>query len=134
MNEVLETKAMKILVVDDVPSARKVLVRMLNSLGFKDLVEVSSVTEALDAISSKPIELIISDVHLKDGMGTDILSKLQEAGERIAPFIFVTSDMEKETAVKAINLGAGSYLLKPFSPANLELKIKECFKGNEASN
>lgn len=119
-------KSIKILVVDDVPSARRVLVRMLRTLGFADLIEVSSVTEALATVSTSPVELIIADVHLKDGMGTDILSKMQEDGAAPIPFLFITSDMEKETFIKAIKMGAGSYLLKPFSPTNLESKIKEC--------
>lgn len=122
------SKELKILVIDDVPSARKVLGRMLNMIGLSNLTEVSSVQEAVETLKSgQAFGLVISDIHLKDGKGTDILETVNALEEKL-PTIFVTSDMEKSTFLAAMDKGASTYLLKPFSPPQLVTKIKEAFK------
>ncbi len=122
------SKSTKILLVDDVPSARKILSRMLRMLGLTELVEAGSVQEAIEKLTSDTqIDLVISDIHLKDGKGPEILDTLLSLGKNI-PTIFVTSDMEKATFQLAVEKGASTYLLKPFSPIQLVMKIKEAYK------
>ena len=120
-------KEAKILVVDDVLSARKIVVRMLSHLGFKSVIEAESVASALAKVEAEKFDLVIADVHLKDGLGIDLLIKVKgENPKPPMPFLFVTSDMEKETFKNAVQLGASSYLLKPFTSANLIGKLREC--------
>ena len=119
---------LKVLVIDDVMSARKITIRILNKLGISDVKEAESVSQALNIIESDEFNLIVSDVHLKDGKGTEIIPQLKESPKaQNLKTIFITSDMEKETFVNAIQQGVTTYLLKPFSPELLSEKITSLF-------
>jgi len=119
------TLSKTLLVVDDIPSARKIVVRILSKLGFKQIKEASSIAEATLAIDNNYLGLIITDVHLKDGEGFALLDELKTR-ERAVPIIFITSDMESDSFEKAKKLGQKiGYLLKPFSPHVLASKIEE---------
>ena len=112
-----------LLVVDDIPSARKVTMRFLTRLGFKSIKEASSRAEAAEVITNTYISLIISDIHLKDGMGFAILDTLIEL-ERSIPILFITSDFDESAYEAAQSYGRKiDYLLKPFSPESLSEKI-----------
>ena len=115
-----------ILVIDDIPSARKITQRMLEGLGFTKIVQASSLEEAKKLISDTYLGMIISDVHLKDGKGTDVFTILKEL-ERSVPVMMITSDMEATTFKEAVENGASHYLLKPFSAQHLAEKIEQVF-------
>ncbi len=120
------SRTLPILVVDDVPSARRIVIRMLATLGFKNVTEVSSVTEAMKSLGGDSFGLVISDLHLKDAKATDLITQaraLPNHGK--TPFVVITSDMDKESFAEALEKGASSYLLKPFSPTALVEKLMQ---------
>lgn len=128
MSESESNSFLKVLVIDDVSAARKVTVRILKKLAISNIHEAESVSQAMSLIESNDFNLIVSDVHLKDGKGTDLLPLLKEnpKAENLKT-IFITSDMEKNTFVNAIQFGVTTYLLKPFSPELLSDKILSLF-------
>lgn len=114
----------KILVVDDIPSARRVVIRMLSLNGFTNYIEAGSLAEARQALGSDTFNLVISDVHLRDGKGTDLLRHIEDTNPKL-PVILVTSDMDKGTFDEASKIRVTAYLLKPFSPTSLLEKINQ---------
>jgi response regulator of citrate/malate metabolism len=120
-----ERKAeVKVLVVDDVPSARKVTVRMLARIGFKNFIECNGITDSIEHLKNSNIDLLVSDIHLKDGLGTDLI-KMLDGTDRLQYLrtIFITSDLDKKELLESLDCRAMDYLLKPFSPTALEEKI-----------
>ena len=122
-----ERKAeVRVLVVDDVPSARKITVRLLAKIGFKNFIECEGVTTAIDHLKNSNIDLLVSDIHLKDGLGTDLI-KMLDGTDRLQYLrtIFITSDLDKQELLESLECRAMEYLLKPFSPTSLEEKISK---------
>jgi CheY-like chemotaxis protein len=119
---------LRALVVDDVPAARRVAVRLLQKIGVKEIHEAAGVQDALKIIEAEPINLLLSDVHLKDGKGTEILTSLADSPrKKQLKSVFMTSDMDKATFLEALEQGVSTYLLKPFSGESLEEKLKTLF-------
>lgn len=115
---------LEILIVDDVPSARKVVSRFLSSLGFDHLSESGSGQDALDLLQQREFHLVVTDLHLKDMLGVDLLIKARErAGNQDLPFLVITSDLEKESFEKVAREPFISSLMKPFNRNQLTKKI-----------
>lgn len=105
-----------ILVVDDVPAARRIVTRMLAGQGYKSVQEAGSVSDGVRLASTEPFELVIVDVHLKDGTAIDLIKKVRETKGADAPgFMVITSDLDVETFADVAKQGITSYLLKPFN-------------------
>ena len=129
MAELYNKKEVQILVVDDIPSARKITVRLLNKLGFTNISECEGVSDSLDKFNGQKFDLLVSDVNLKDGKGTDIIKGIEGSGQlAMLRTLFITSDLEKKEFLEGIQCRAADYLLKPFSPGTLEGKINELYQ------
>lgn len=120
---------MKILVVDDSGTMRRVIVGSLNSLGYSDVLEASDGLEAqLVLDENKNINLILVDWNMPNMNGYELLQvvKKNETFKRI-PVIMITTEAEKENVLKAIRAGASNYIIKPFVKEILAEKIKATF-------
>ncbi len=118
-------KALRILVVDDVPSARRIVVKLLQKLGFTQVTEASGGREALTLLEGGETNLVICDWQMPDMEGIELLSCMRKS-ERLAqtPFIMITSNVERENVVAALDAGASDYILKPFNFATLSAKVQ----------
>lgn len=114
----------KILIVDDLGSARKILRRLLHSLNYEDVVEAQNGEEALAKIDSQPFDLIISDWEMPKLNGIELLRGLR-SNERHnkLPFIMITSINSKEAVVTAAGLKVSDFIAKPFNVTILADKI-----------
>jgi two-component system chemotaxis response regulator CheY len=104
---------------------------MLSALGYKTVTEAQNIADALKTLESKPFQLVITDLHLKDGLGTELLDKIRAhptLKEKNIPLIVMTSDMDKDSFNQAREHGITSYLLKPFSPSLLAERIAAAVK------
>jgi|HubBroStandDraft_4_1064222.scaffolds.fasta_scaffold42427_2 DNA-binding NtrC family response regulator len=121
---------MKILIVDDQRSARRVLRLMLAALDGLEIGEASSVDEALTFVQRTPPDLLLLDIRLssdaRDRGGLDLLRKLRAMGSNI-PAIMVTSLVELEEIREAMRNGAQDYVLKDELCAEMILPIVEGF-------
>ena len=116
----MDTTNIKVLVIDDIASARKIVVRLLGKLGISNVFSAEKGEEAIDLAIKEEVDLIISDLHLKDMDGIDVFRGLQEANDDFkVPFIVMTSDMNREEFDRVIQEGVSAYLLKPFSLKDL---------------
>lgn len=120
-----------VLVVDDMPSIRKILIRTMSSIGFKNFLEASNGDEALKIIKTKnpPVGLIMSDWNMPVCSGLDFLKKMKSDSEIGAiPFIMVTSESDKAQVVEAIRAGVNGYVLKPFTPEDILARLQDAYK------
>ncbi|MFC0686508.1 MULTISPECIES: response regulator [Sphingomonadaceae] len=120
--------AIKVMVVDDQTSMRAMIRRALQDLGFKDIRDKGSATEALAAVKSDRVHLIISDYNMPEMDGLEFLEAVRKddvIGKTV--FIMLTGSADKEVVQKAAALGVNNYVVKPFAPAALKEKIERVF-------
>lgn len=118
----------KVMVVDDQTSMRAMIRRALQDLGFKDVRDKPSATEALAAIRSDRVHLVISDYNMPEMDGLQFLEAVR--GDPVigkTVFIMLTGSADKEIVQKAAALGVNNYVVKPFAPAALKEKIERVF-------
>ncbi|MDG2534000.1 response regulator [Sphingomonas sp. HITSZ_GF] len=120
--------AIKVMVVDDQTSMRAMIRRALQDLGFKDVRDKPSAPEALAAVKSDRVHLIISDYNMPEMDGLQFLEAVRtDAVIGKTVFIMLTGSSDKEIVQKAAALGVNNYVVKPFAPAALKEKIERVF-------
>lgn len=122
---------LRTLVIDDVSAPRRILKRLLNSLGVSSVDDAANGTEAVEKIESTQYQLIISDFHLGDMTGLEILIKARSnsAYENV-PFVMVTSDVDKDDLIRSKKAGVSGFLLKPFTLDSLSDILYEAFESH----
>ncbi len=110
----------RILVVDDDRSIRHVLTRYL-TLEHYDVIPAANAEDALTAIREDAPDLVLLDVMLGDDDGLDLLEQLRATST--VPVILLTGKSEESDRVMGLKLGADDYVVKPFSPAEVEARI-----------
>ncbi|MCF7811636.1 response regulator [bacterium] len=115
-----------ILVVEDEPVERKLLVKVLQALEY-EAIEAENGQQALDLLSEKNIDLILTDVLMPVMSGIELLEKLREAGHKL-PVILMTG-FEAGDAQKAMDAHEGSaVLMKPFRLKELQEQVEIALK------
>jgi two-component system chemotaxis response regulator CheY len=115
-----------ILVVDDSGTVRSVVRKLLAQLGYKCIDEASDGEAALEKISEKHFDLVISDWNM-DPMSGDVLLQRVRADKKHAnlPFIMMTADSTIDKIVQARRAGVSCFINKPFRAEGLQAKISE---------
>ena len=118
---------LRILVVDDVPSARKVLVGLLRKLGYDRIAEAQTGEEAVSKVNAVDFDLVIADFHLPD-MNGDMIAKAvhQKNSTTKTQFILVSVDEKSDLPLVFDALDA-AFLAKPFSVSELEQTLRSVF-------
>ncbi len=112
---------MKILIVDDEALALSRLKRMLNTLGYDDVIEADNPSDALEAVKNTPFDLVLLDINMPEMSGLELGYELRYHQKDLA-IIFQTA--YNEHALKAFDIGAVGYLVKPFSIEQLKETIE----------
>jgi two-component system chemotaxis response regulator CheY len=122
--------SLKVLIVDDSKSIRGVIKKTLTAAGFPvdELWEAANGKEALDLILENPVGVVLSDLHMPEMDGLELLRTLNQMGQVPPCFILVTTEGRKEQLREAVSLGARGYVTKPFKPEALR-KILSLFVG-----
>ncbi len=110
-------KTIRILVVDDEQSVRKVLSQVLRDDGFT-VTEAADGEEAIAAFEEKPFHLVITDIVMPGVDGIELLEKIKKRNPE-TQVIIITSHASMDTAIQALRCGAYDYLFKPFEDINL---------------
>lgn len=119
-------QSIRILIVDDMMTMRKLLAKNCRDLGYKDLIEAADGKLAWEALqaASPPIGLIISDWNMPNVTGLDLLKRVRgDQRFQKLPFILVTAESEQKQVVEALTAGVSNYLVKPFSKNSLYEKL-----------
>lgn len=114
-------KNKRILLVDDEQALLDMVVSILKSEGFTNILTAKNKKEALSLAATSQPELAILDVMLPDGNGFQLMEQLRENGEY--PILFLTARGEDEDKFKGFGLGADDYVVKPFLPKELIFRI-----------
>lgn len=123
--ELLElAKTMKVAVVDDSRTLRKLLIRELNTMGITDISEAGDGNEALVLLREKTPDLMLLDMEMPELDGLGVLKVVKSSPElNYLPVIMVSSAEQFEKTVECIQLGADDYLPKPFNPVLLRARV-----------
>lgn len=121
-------KDMLILVVDDFVTMRKVVKSCLRQLGFTNIEEAEDGEKALAKLKANNFQLVMSDWNMPVMMGLDLL-KAVRADPVIGkiPFVMITAESQKENVIEAAKAGVSNYIVKPFSPDQLQSKLEAVF-------
>ena len=120
---------MKILVVDDFQTMRRIVRGVLKELGFTNVVEADNGVRALEILKGGKIDFIVSDWNMPEMTGIELLKTIRAATEwKDLPFLMVTAEGKSEQVLEAVKNRVNNYVIKPFTPATLEEKIKKIFE------
>ncbi|MGQ9745207.1 MAG: response regulator [Dissulfurimicrobium sp.] len=119
----------KVMIVDDFATMRKIVKNILIQLGFKNFLEADDGSTAWDLLQKEEVNLIISDWNMPKMSGIELLKKVR-ADERFVnlPFIMVTAEAQKENIIEAVKARVTNYIVKPFTPETLSEKIEKIFQ------
>jgi two-component system chemotaxis response regulator CheY len=122
-------KNMPILVVDDYPTMRRVLKNCLCQLGFKNIHEAENGQVALEKLESSKFQLVISDWHMPQMAGIDLLKAVRSSDRlKEMPFLMITPEAHKDqNAEIAQTAGVSNTIVKPFTATALEKKMEAIF-------
>lgn len=119
-------KNKSILLVDDEPQLLKMLETIFKKDGFNHIVCASTFTEAMSILTKKIPDIAILDVMLPDGDGFSLLNEIKRI--RDIPVLFLTAKGEAEDKILGLGLGADDYVVKPFLPRELTLRLNTILK------
>ncbi len=114
-----------ILIVDDEPTNVRLIRKVLQQSGFRNILHTTNPLDVADIIARHEIDLAIFDLMMPELTGTDLISILQKTlGDLCPPIIILTATTSIEARVDALNCGARDYVSKPFSIPELNVRVK----------
>lgn len=120
---------MKILVVDDFSTMRRIVKNLLRQLGFVNIEEAEDGAQAYTKLKKGGYGFIVSDWNMPNLDGLGLLKKVREDDElKELPILMVTAEAEKEKVVQAIQAGVNNYIVKPFTGEVLKEKMDKIFE------
>jgi len=116
---------MRLLVVDDFRTMRRVLRGLLRDMGLDDVAEAGDGAAALERLRAEPVDLVITDIEMPTLNGFALLSAIKK-DERLrhVPVLMLAAEARKDEIVRCIQAGAAGYLVKPFTRETLEEKLR----------
>ncbi len=124
---------MKILIVDDFSTMRRIIKNLLRDLGFNNTSEADDGNTALPMLKSGGFDFLISDWNMPGMQGIDLLKAVRaDADLSSLPVLLVTAESKKEQIIEAAQAGVNGYIVKPFNAATLKEKIEKIFERIEA--
>ncbi|QQK64303.1 chemotaxis protein CheY [Cobetia sp. cqz5-12] len=122
-------KNLRILVVDDFPTMRRIVRNLLKELGFTNVEEAEDGQQALEFLNQGSFELVISDWNMPNLDGLEMLRRVRaNPATATLPVLMVTAEAKKENIIAAAQTGASGYVVKPFTAAVLEEKLGKVFE------
>jgi two-component system chemotaxis response regulator CheY len=116
---------LRILVVDDFDTMRRIVRNLLKEIGYADVDEAEDGNDALAKLRRQRFDFVISDVNMPNRNGFDLLREIRaDPRLRALPVLLVTAEARKEDIIAAAQAGASGYIVKPFSKATLEDKMQ----------
>ena len=122
-------KNMKILIVDDFSTMRRIIKNLLRDLGFTNTVEADDVITAIQILNSGRIYFLVTDWNMPGMTGIDLLRHVR-ADEKLRslPVLMVTAEAKREQIIEAAQAGVNGYVVKPFTALALKEKIEKIFE------
>ncbi|HOO44755.1 MAG TPA: chemotaxis response regulator CheY [Deltaproteobacteria bacterium] len=122
-------KNMKILVVDDFSTMRRIVKNILRQLNFNNIIEADDGSSALDVLQKEKIDMVVSDWNMPKMTGLELLKAVRsDDALKDIPFLMVTAEAQQENIIEAVKSGVSNYIVKPFTAETLGQKINQIFK------
>jgi two-component system, chemotaxis family, chemotaxis protein CheY len=120
---------MKVLIVDDFATMRKIVRNVLKQIGFTNMAEADNGKNALKILKKENIDLILCDWNMPEMPGIDLLKAIKSDDDlKNIPFVMVTAEAQKDNIIEAVKAGVNSYIVKPFSAETVNEKLNIIFK------
>jgi len=117
-------KNIKIMIVDDFATMRKVIRNLLKKSGYENIVEAEDGAVALKELKSQKIDFVVSDWNMPNMTGIELLVAVRaDADLSKTPFLMVTAESLPDNVVQAVKAGVDDYIVKPFTAEVLGEKI-----------
>lgn len=121
---------MKVLIVDDFATMRRIVKNILRQIGFTNITEADDGKTALAKLKEDKYDLIMCDWNMPEMPGIELLSKIKsDDALKSIPFVMVTAEAKKENIVSAVKAGVSSYIVKPFTADTVTAKLQKVFGG-----
>lgn len=122
-------KGMKILIVDDFSTMRRIIKNLLQDLGFTNLSEADDGSTALPMLVNGDYDFLVTDWNMPGMPGIDLL-KAVRANTRLSklPVLMVTAEAKREQIIEAAQAGVNGYVVKPFTAETLKEKVDKIFE------
>lgn len=121
---------MKVLIVDDFATMRRILKNIMKQIGFSDITEAENGKDALKTLKSEQVGLVLCDWNMPEMAGIEVLNAVRaDEALKSTPFIMVTAEAQKENILEAVKAGVSSYIVKPFTADTIEEKLQKVFGG-----
>lgn len=122
-------KNMKILVVDDFSTMRRIVKNLLRDLGFTNTFEADDGKTALPMLQSGGFDFLVTDWNMPGMTGIDLLKAVRSDPKLVnLPVLMVTAEAKREQIILAAQTGVNGYVIKPFTAATLKEKIERIFE------
>jgi len=120
---------MKVLVVDDMVTMRRIVKNILKQLGFGNVDEAENGQEALQKMRADTFGFVVSDWNMPVMTGIDMLRAIR-ADEKLKtiPVLMVTAEAQQSNLIEAVQAGVSNYIVKPFTAETMQEKIGKIFK------
>ena len=119
---------MKILVVDDMVTMRRIVKNMLKQLGFPNCDEAENGQEALQKLRGDTYGFVVSDWNMPVMSGIDMLRAIRADDKlKAIPVLMVTAEAQQSNLVEAVQAGVSNYIVKPFTAETMQEKLGKIF-------
>ncbi len=126
---------MKILIVDDFSTMRRIIKNLLRDLGFTNTAEADDGNTALPMLKGGGFDFLITDWNMPGMTGIELLKACREDAELASlPILMVTAEAKRDQIIAAAQAGVNGYVVKPFTAAALQEKIEKIFDRIEATS
>lgn len=126
--QILNTN-MKILIVDDFSTMRRIIRNLLRDLGFTNTQEADDGSTALPMLKNGDFDFVVTDWNMPGMQGIDLLRAIRADDElKHLPVLMVTAEAKREQIVAAAQAGVNGYIVKPFTAATLKEKLDKIFE------
>jgi two-component system chemotaxis response regulator CheY len=124
---------MKILIVDDFSTMRRIIKNLLRDLGFTNTQEADDGSTALPMLQNGDFDFLITDWNMPNMPGIDLLKAVRaDDNLKSLPVLMVTAEAKRDQIVAAAEAGVNGYIVKPFTAETLKEKIEKIFERIEA--
>ena len=122
-------KNMKILVVDDFSTMRRIIKNLLRDLGFNNTQEADDGSTALPMLQKGDFDFVVTDWNMPGMQGIDLLKAIRADDDlKHLPVLMVTAEAKREQIIAAAQAGVNGYVVKPFTAATLKEKLDKIFE------
>ncbi len=127
-------KNIKILIVDDFSTMRRIIKNLLRDLGYNNVQEADDGNTALPMLKSGKFDFLITDWNMPGMTGIELLKTVRADPELAKlPVLMVTAEQKREQIIEAAQAGVNGYIVKPFTAQTLKEKIEKIFERIQAA-